>query len=238
MSRRTLTIIFIAGLLGLVVVVGLLAERRHGTVGDVEAIETALVATTTSTQVLNPATSDPPVSDTGRDEPASVPVWSGIPSSDPTEAVFPVGLRLTSIGVEAPIVPTGVDGRGRMAVPNNVGDVAWYRFGSIPGQAGSAVLAAHVDLAGQGPGVFFRLRDVDPGDVVSVDFSDGSTMRFRVQARAVYFKDELPLDTIFSEAGTPVLTLVTCGGGFSQGHYDSNVVVYATPVPDRPAPVE
>lgn len=49
-----------------------------------------------------------------------------------------------------------------------------------------------------------------------------------------YAKDELPLDVIFSRAGAPVLTLVTCGGGFSPSEetYDSNVVVYATPVDD------
>jgi len=33
-------------------------------------------------------------------------------------------------------------------------------------------------------------------------------------------------------AGSPVLTLITCGGSFSEStrHYDSNVVVYAVPV--------
>ena len=50
--------------------------------------------------------------------------------------------------------------------------------------------------------------------------------------RSTYLKNELPFDTIFSREGNPVLTLVTCGGGFSQSSrsYDSNVVVYAVPV--------
>lgn len=65
-----------------------------------------------------------------------------------------------------------------MAIPSNVRDVAWYEFGSRPGEGGSAVLAAHVDLASQGPGVFFNLRDVDPGDFVEVEFSDGSVTGF------------------------------------------------------------
>jgi sortase (surface protein transpeptidase) len=124
-----------------------------------------------------------------------------------------------------------------MAVPRNVRDVAWYEFGPRPGEPGSAVLAAHVDLAGRGPGTFFRLRELDPGDTVEVDFADGSSRLFRVQARTVYSKADLPLDTIFAEGGASVLTLVTCGGGFdrSTGSYDSNVVVYAVPVAEAAA---
>jgi hypothetical protein len=51
-------------------------------------------------------------------------------------------------------------------------------------------------------------------------------------ASRTYLKDELPLEAIFSRDGDAVLTLVTCGGGFSAstGRYDSNVVVYAVPV--------
>ena len=167
----------------------------------------------------------------------SIPVSPGVlpdlPEDDP---ILPVGLRLSSINVDAPVVPTGVNQRtGQMAVPSNVRDVAWYEFGSVPGERGSAVLAAHVDLASQGPGVFFNLRTVDEGDIVEVEFSDGTVSVFKVEARTVYQKDELPLETIFAREGAPVLTLITCGGGFSEssGSYDSNVVVYAVPIADR-----
>ncbi len=119
-----------------------------------------------------------------------------------------------------------------MDVPSNVQDVAWYQFGPSPGQAGSAVLAAHVDLASQGAGVFFNLRDLEPGDIVEVDYDDGSRQTFRVEARVRYDKGEIPLDVIFATDGPPVLTLITCGGGFNPSieSYDSNVVVYAYPI--------
>jgi sortase (surface protein transpeptidase) len=124
-----------------------------------------------------------------------------------------------------------------MDVPDNTRDVAWYRYGPRPGEPGSAVLAAHVDLAGQGRGVFFSLQSLEPGEVVVVTFDDGSAVRFRVEARVTYAKEELPLEVIFSREGPPVLTLVTCGGRFdrSASRYDSNVVVYAIPV-DGPRP--
>jgi Sortase domain len=150
----------------------------------------------------------------------------------------PVTLRIPDLKVDAPIEAYGVNSRTRqMDVPHNVTDVAWYRFGPTPGQAGSAVLAAHVDLEGQGPGVFFRLGDLEAGDLIEVLYDDGSELAFEVQARALYPKEELPLDAIFSKEGPPVLTLITCGGGFDRdvARYDSNVVVYATPAVDLPA---
>ena len=126
-----------------------------------------------------------------------------------------------------------------MDVPDNVTEVAWYRHGPRPGEEGSAVLAAHVDLRGPGRGLFFDLDRLAPGDEVVVTYEDGSTAGFEVLARSIYLKDELPLDAIFSRNGSPTLTLVTCGGGFSQSarSYDSNVVVYAAPsLPGRQDP--
>jgi LPXTG-site transpeptidase (sortase) family protein len=151
----------------------------------------------------------------------------------PIPAGLPVGLRIATIDVDAPVIPYGVDRRtGDMDVPENVTEVAWYEYGPRPGDPGSAVLAAHVDLAGQGPGVFFDLSVLEPGDRVFVEYEDGDAVEFRVIARVVYDKDEIPLDVIFSREGPSVLTLITCGGGFNRQvrSYDSNVVVYAVPV--------
>lgn len=159
----------------------------------------------------------------------------GEPAPDPPAvepAAEPVGLRIGAIGVEAPVDPFGVDQDTRqMAVPENVTDVAWYKFGPSPGEPGSAVLAAHVDLYGQGPGVFFELRKVEVDDVVHVAYADGTEKAFRVIARTEYDKDELPTEAIFAKRGPAVLTLITCGGTFSRSNrtYDSNVVVYAVP---------
>lgn len=147
--------------------------------------------------------------------------------------MLPVRLAIPVLGVEAPVEPHGVDLRtGQMSVPGNVTEVAWYEHGPAPGEGGSAVLAAHVDQVGRGPGVFFRLRELEPGDEIIVGHSDGTRTRFSVVARILYQKDELPLDAIFANSGAPVLTLVTCGGGFdsSRQSYEGNVVVFATPV--------
>lgn len=236
MTRQLLKVIFAISLVTLVAVAAaFLIMVEPATVGDAGSIEALL----SEPELPTTTTSDPTEVDLPivGDDASSVPIRPGLlPDASSIDPVYPVGLKVRSIGVDAPIVPTGVNQQtGQMAVPSNVRDVAWYEFGSRPGERGSAVLAAHVDLASQGPGVFFNLRTVDAGDIVEVSFSDGSASVFRVEARTVYQKDELPLDTIFAREGAPVLTLITCGGGFSEssGSYDSNVVVYAVPIADR-----
>jgi hypothetical protein len=148
----------------------------------------------------------------------------------------PVALRIDELSVDAPVFAAGgLVSTGEMEVPETIDEVAWYRFGPSPGEPGSAVLAAHVDLAGQGPGVFVGLRTLERGDRIAVDFADGSSQRFEVVDGAIYHKEDLDTDRIFARSGLPVLTLVTCGGAFnpSVGRYDSNVVVYAVPVSAR-----
>jgi LPXTG-site transpeptidase (sortase) family protein len=241
MQRQSLRVIFAVSLVTLVAVAAVFfIVTEPSSVGDASSIEASLsgpALPTTSTSEPEPAASPPATVDAVDPSSPSVPIRPGeLKETAVDDPVVPVALELSSIGIDAPVIPMGVNQRtGQMAVPNNVRDVAWYEFGSRPGESGSAVLAAHVDLASQGPGVFFGLRKVEVGDIVKVTFSDDSVSRFRVEARTVYRKAELPLDTIFAREGAPVLTLITCGGGFSEssGSYDSNVVVYAVPVQDR-----
>lgn len=178
---------------------------------------------------------------TDRPEPAAL--WQPNPRSTLTEVnqvdegPYPTRLRIPGIFVDAPVERYGIDSAtGQMDVPSNVTDVGWYEFGPKPGQPGSSVLAAHVDLEGQGPGVFFDLQTLLPGDEIEIQYDDGRTKIFKVDASTTYLKEELPLDAIFSRDGPPILTLITCGGGFNSnvGRYDSNVVVYARPVANTP----
>ena len=143
----------------------------------------------------------------------------------------PVRITIATIGVRGRIAPVGVEaGTGNVQVPTDVDTVGWYRFGPSPGTDGSAVLLGHVDSRTQGLGVFFRLRELVPGDLVHVDFADGPPATFRVVARRSYPKSELPA-TLFERAGRPILALVTCGGSFdaATGSYQDNVVVFAVP---------
>jgi Sortase domain len=143
----------------------------------------------------------------------------------------PIRVRIGAIGVRAAIVPVGIDARtGFVRVPADVRTVGWYRYGPTPGQGGSSVLVGHVDSHEQGPGAFFRLRDVAPAASLEIQLSGGRTVAFTVVARRLYGKAALPAG-IFREWGSPVLTLITCGGPFDTltRHYADNVVLYAVP---------
>jgi sortase (surface protein transpeptidase) len=239
MSRRlAILVTFVGALLivGSTAYVVLSGDRDAGDVAAVEAeIRSALA------EADDPSSAPVPITSSDQSEGSAGVEERGDekpPEYEPPTLVIepgpqPVGLRIEGLEVDAPVGAYGVNRRtGEMDVPDNVTEVGWYRFGAAPGDAGSAVLAAHVDLASQGPGVFFDLRRIDPGMLVVVEMDDGSERFFRVRARKTYDKDELPLDVIFAKEGPPVLTLITCGGGFNRnvGSYDSNVVVYAVPV--------
>jgi LPXTG-site transpeptidase (sortase) family protein len=122
----------------------------------------------------------------------------------------------------------GVEANGDMEIPG-VREVGWYRFGSRPGDPGSAVLAAHVAYDGV-DGVFRHLGDLRAGDAVEVGLDDGTVRRFVVTDLAQYPKTDLPAE-VFARGGDPRLVLVTCGGEFDPGarHYEDNVVAYARP---------
>jgi LPXTG-site transpeptidase (sortase) family protein len=119
---------------------------------------------------------------------------------------------------------------GQMGNPSGAWDVIWYDFlnhpglGGYPGNPGSnAVFAGHVDYINVGPAVFYSLRNLGPGDTVTVTTSAGTyTYRIEWSRWAEPYEDF----TNFVRAGGPeMITLVTCIGGFSAGHYSNRLVV-------------
>jgi hypothetical protein len=173
--------------------------------------------------------------------PAVPPLWTGLGSVDPPHDVPdpsspPVRLVATAAGVDAPVIPVGVDPDRGLAVPTDPSVVGWWRDGAQPGSlAGSVVLAGHVDTRADGPGALFRLVSLRPRDEVVVGTPAG-TVDYVVEAVRRYPKAGLPAEA-FATTGRPRLVLITCGGAFDgrTRHYSDNVVVYATPVVADPS---
>ena len=147
------------------------------------------------------------------------------------QAAAPVRVRIQAIGLDAPVVPLKVDAQGALTPPATNEDAGWWRAGPEPGEPGPAVLVGHVDSR-TGPAVFFRLRQLVPGDEIAVDRADGSTVPFVVQRSERHAKNAFPTDSVYGDTPDPQLRLLTCGGEFdrSTGHYVDNVIVYAGPV--------
>ncbi|MEU8331079.1 class F sortase [Micromonospora sp. NPDC048839] len=162
----------------------------------------------------------------------SVPVTVG---ELPTDAVIipPVRLVIPEIDVTATVNAVGINERtNEFEVPPSVDQIGWYRYGpGLEATAGSVVVAGHVDSAKQGRGAFFRLRELDQNDTLTVTGSDGTARRYRVVAREEYAKTRIPLDRYFARDGRTRLTLITCGGPFDAKarKYRDNIVVTAVP---------
>jgi len=142
----------------------------------------------------------------------------------------PVAIGIAGIGVVgAEVIPVGVNPDASFEVPP-ADQVGWYEFGSAPGEAGSAVLAAHIAFDGV-DGVFRHLADVEEGTSVEIAFDDGSTSEYTITTVTEYDKQELP-DSLFAREGAEQLALITCGGEFNRqlSSYESNIVAIAVPV--------
>jgi hypothetical protein len=142
-----------------------------------------------------------------------------------------VRLTIEPGGLVVDVVPVGVDATGEaMALPPEASVAAWYRFGPSPGDSGSAVIAGHVDFGGR-PGAFVDLGRIEPGAIVTIEFADGSSQAFTINARRSYSKPDLPVAELFRADGPATLVLVTCGGAFDRSarSYRDNVVLYAVP---------
>lgn len=140
----------------------------------------------------------------------------------------PVRVTIPAIGVDAALGSVGLASDGSMQTPE-FGNAAWYRPGPVPGRPGPAVVVAHVDSQVDGPDVFFRLRELEPGDRVTVHYQDGGATTFVVTDKERAAKTTLPTARIWNDTTAPVLRLITCGGEFdaAAGSYLDNVIVYA-----------
>jgi sortase (surface protein transpeptidase) len=122
-------------------------------------------------------------------------------------------------------------------VPSDYEVAGWYALGPKPGEPGASVVVGHLDSK-EGPGVFYRLGKVAPGDLVSVASPNRPAIRFRVYAVREYPKAAFPTSLVYGQTMRPELRLITCGGAFDEatGHYLDNVVVFARRVmsPKRP----
>jgi sortase (surface protein transpeptidase) len=140
-----------------------------------------------------------------------------------------VRLWIPAIAVSTHLVRLGRLPDGSLEVPHDWDTAGWYKEGPRPGQPGPAVILGHVDSRA-GPAVFFRLRELRPGDIVRVGLADGRILVFRVQRVKRYPKDRFPAEAVYFPTLNRELRLITCGGEFDYAsrNYRDNIVVYAT----------
>ena len=241
------------------VVVALLAAACGGGSSDDAAVVRTTIPTPLPTATANPTTAATPTpaetpEPTATAEPTpEVPINVEVTSlavfvdehGYPESATFAT-LRIPRFGVEAQVSAKRVGGgAATMPNPNGPAEVAWYDLsdwdglGGTPGGGQNAIFSGHVDYrahvgyAGvdfRGLGVFAKLPDTQPGDLIEIDFQ-GETLRYQVAwTRQVVANGTTDWASIWSsDTEVDAITLYTCGGDFNfdQRNYQDRVVVRA-----------
>ena len=209
------------------------------------ALVAVVVAVTGQQRAPQPSAADrgqtsAPAGSTAPAPPAPTPGTTSPGSPAAAEPVAaPVSLTIPAIGVTSELLRLGLNDDGTVEVPPLGPDdqAGWYERGPAPGAVGPAVLLGHVDSAASGPGVFFELGALQPGDEVSVSRADGTAAVFAVDRVERHPKDDFPTIEAYGNTADAQLRLITCGGAFdpAAGSYEDNVIAFATLVRTEPA---
>jgi sortase (surface protein transpeptidase) len=144
----------------------------------------------------------------------------------------PTRLRIPGVGIDTALVAISRSADGTLQVPSLPDRAGWYTDAPTPGELGPAIIDGHVDSV-NGPAVFWRLRDVQPGDIIEVDRADFKTLQFKVDAVKQYPQDQLPTQEIYGNVAYAGIRLITCSGTFdtTARSYSDNTVVFGSLIP-------
>jgi sortase A len=144
-------------------------------------------------------------------------------SSPPQRIIIP------KINLDTDVEKVGITYAGNMSTPKKVQSTGWYKYGTIPGDIGSAVIDGHVDNGFGLPGVFSNLKNLVPGDNIYIEKEDGSKVSFEVFDVKKYYYTDVPREVIFHRNDGAYLNLITCDGEWltDAETSDHRLVVYA-----------
>ena len=121
---------------------------------------------------------------------------------------------------------------GQMPNPNGPLDVAYYDFSAWPGlgglplSGGNVVVAGHVDYINHGPAVFWELDQLEVGDRVQIRMKDGTIVEYAIEFNKHIEASDANWEAIVAGTADESITLITCGGEFSAGHYSDRQILW------------
>ena len=237
-------------------------EPTAAAAGSLNPTTTSTTRTTTTTPTPTSETAPysseppPPPSTSAVDPTTTTPTTTATPSSTTTStppppstaatqgqvmpAAEPVAISIPAIGTGSDLLHLGLNSDGSMATPpidEKDSHAGWFDQSPEPGTLGPAIVVGHIDSARYGPAVFYDLGKLVPGDTVEITRSDGTVAVFGVDGVREYEKNDFPTLQVYGNLDHAGLRLITCGGVFNDdtGHYESNIVVFASLVATRAA---
>jgi Sortase domain len=171
-----------------------------------------------------------PISDAEERNPPTVPPSASAPAP---AGFVPQRLVVASLEIDAPLIATLVDADGALVPPEDPAQLAWWG-GVRPGtEAGSVLVAGHLDMHGYGQGPLARIAGFEAGDRAVLTGADGARAVYVLRGVTTIAKESLPTADLFGAGGRERLVLVTCGGAYDRDRrsWDSNVIAVLDPVP-------
>ncbi|MBI5127476.1 class F sortase [Candidatus Roizmanbacteria bacterium] len=141
----------------------------------------------------------------------------------------PVELEILKLNLKGVLVEyVGLDKEGKMDVPKNSDNVAWFDLGFRPGKKGNAVLAGHFDKETGDPAVFYNLNLLETGDRISLEDENGEVKIFEVKDKKLYSYNAFPTEFVFGKSERRMLNLITCDGTWDSvsKNYSNRLVVF------------
>ncbi len=141
---------------------------------------------------------------------------------------LPKKLYMPQIGLETDIEAVGITFNGNMSTPKKLLNAGWYKYGTRPGDIGSAVIDGHVDNGFNLSGIFKDLKKMQIGSDVFVETETGQKLHFKVIDVKNYYYKNVPMEDIVHKTGAAYLNLITCDGEWlpEAKTSDRRVVVY------------
>jgi LPXTG-site transpeptidase (sortase) family protein len=139
----------------------------------------------------------------------------------------PRSIQLPAIGASGLIQKMGIDQHNAIAVPGNVSVAGWYALGAKPGDTGVSLIDGHVQ-GKYSPGIFKKLKDLKPGDQLSVIYGDNSVRTFQVVRLTAYSPEDTAKHMLEPTDGIKAqLNLITCDGTYNKAthEYDKRILV-------------
>jgi LPXTG-site transpeptidase (sortase) family protein len=167
----------------------------------------------------------------------------------PPTGPAPVRMGIPALSIDAPVSAMGFEpGTDIPAVPERAELVAWYTFSAAPAVGNNAVFTGHVDWQTRTgapiPGVFYRLRELRIGDVITVALENGTSAQYRVTGNVATKYDDPNVIGVMRLTNKDVITLITCGGSWindpskdNGGNYSHRIIVRAERVTEAVAHV-
>lgn len=141
---------------------------------------------------------------------------------------LPVRIIIPTIAVDTSLEHVGLGPGGVMGAPESPDNGAWLKYGPLPGEEGSSVIAGHYGWTNRKAAVFDNLNTLKKGDKVYVVNDRDEVVSFVVREIRSYDPHMDASDVFSSDDGRAHLNLVTCEGAWNkdQQSYSKRLVVF------------